>query len=400
MKDKGETIENFEGFEQPTSSDTFFGVSDIPNVGSNVNLDAVIKEDLVIEEEGEETSETKNKKNPPAKKEEEEVVFESFEKKETPFEEGDEEEEEEKGKAKPNTNVKSSALSTLTFLQEKGFIEGALEDGKDYSDVEIEDMVEDAWDKSIDEAVEESAKNLPQQIKDLIKYATKGGDVNELLATMVTVASNPINKNSDIEEESVQEASVRQDLKEQGYDEEYISTQLEFLKDSGKLGAIGKKAFEKIVAKQDKLAEDKVKEIEAENNNKKTKSREFRTSLTNFVTQTKEVKGLTLSTEDSQVLPTYISEPKIQLADGRVVTELQADIYKAMGDKESLIALAKVVKSGFDFSSVKKKAVTEETRQNRRELQGKKPDVATTATSRQNKTRTIKPLWDLIGDDE
>jgi hypothetical protein len=71
-----------------------------------------------------------------------------------------------------------------------------------------------------------------------------------------------------------------------------------------------------------------------------------------------------------------------------------------MGDKESLIALAKVVKSGFDFSSVKKKAVTEETRQNRRELQGKKPDVATTATSRQNKTRTVKPLWDLIGDDE
>ena len=399
MGKESKTLDNFDGFENPSEPVTFFGESDIPSVEGDEILDVVINDDIDTEE----TSEKEKNKNPKSKtKEEEEVVFESFEKKENPFEEEEEEEEEgqETGdKKKPVANQIKPSVATLTFLKEKGFVEAELEDGKEYSDDEIENLVEDAWEDSIDKALEETLGNLPPQVKELVKFANKGGDVNELLASMVIVATNPINKNSDISEESVQEASVRADLKEQGYDEEYIQTHIEVLKDTNKLEAIGKKAFEKIVAKQEKETADKVKEIEEANKTKKQKAREFKTDLSTFVGETKEVKGLSLSKEDITALPSYISEPKVELADGRIVTELQADIYKAMGNKESLVALAKVVKSGFDFSSIKKKAITEETKGNRRELANKKPDVVTTATSSGTvKAKRQRDLVDLLGD--
>ena len=397
MGKESKTLDNFDGFENPSEPVTFFGESDIPSVEGDEILDVVINDDI----DAEETSEEGKNKNLKSKTKEEEVVFESFEKKENPFEEEEEEEEgQETGdKKKPVANQIKSSVATLTFLKEKGFVEAELEDGKEYSDDEIENLVEDAWEDSIDKALEETLGNLPSQIKELVKFANKGGDVNELLASMVIVATNPINKNSDISEESVQEASVRADLKEQGYDEEYIQTHIEVLKDTNKLEAIGKKAFEKIVAKQEKETADKVKEIEEANKTKKQKAREFKTDLSTFVGETKEVKGLSLSKEDVTALPSYISEPKVELADGRIVTELQADIYKAMSNKESLVALAKVVKSGFDFSSIKKKAITEETKGNRRELANKRPDVVTTATSSGTvKTKRQRDLVDLLGD--
>ena len=202
MGKESKTLDNFDGFENPSEPVTFFGESDIPSVEGDEILDVVINDDI----DAEETSEEGKNKNPKSKtKEEEEVVFESFEKKENPFEEEEEEEEEgqETGdKKKPVANQIKPSVATLTFLKEKGFVEAELEDGKEYSDDEIENLVEDAWEDSIDKALEETLGNLPPQVKELVKFANKGGDVNELLASMVIVATNPINKNSDISEES------------------------------------------------------------------------------------------------------------------------------------------------------------------------------------------------------
>ena len=88
MGKESKTLDNFDGFENPSEPVTFFGESDIPSVEGDEILDVVINDDI----DAEETSEEEKNKNPKSKTKEEEVVFESFEKKENPFEEEEEEE--------------------------------------------------------------------------------------------------------------------------------------------------------------------------------------------------------------------------------------------------------------------------------------------------------------------
>ena len=80
MGKESKTLDNFDGFENPSEPVTFFGESDIPSVEGDEILDVVINDDIDTEE----TSEKEKNKNPKSKtkEEEEEVIFESFEKKE------------------------------------------------------------------------------------------------------------------------------------------------------------------------------------------------------------------------------------------------------------------------------------------------------------------------------
>lgn len=365
---KEKTITEFEGWEDQAEQHVFFGETEIA-------VDPVEEAVKDAKETIVQTTESTEKKSEQEDEDETKIIAEQFKEFEdgfTPSGEEDNEEDEDENKQKnPQTasTSKPTNLKALEFLKEKGLVKFEVEDGKTLTEEEAEGLIEDSWEAGIEEALDQEIKELPEEVKNLIKYATKGGNVGELLSKMVTYATSPINKNSDISLETTQIAAITADLRSQDFDQEYIDTQIEFLKDSGKLATIGEKAYNKIVAAQEKEIQQEVQNKKAEVENNKIKAREYKLKVTNHVNSLTEVGGLPLSKEDKKILPIYISEPTVELKDGRFVSELQADIFKAMSDPNKIVLLAKLVKSDFDFSAVVRRGVTQQSNEVKKVIQ-------------------------------
>lgn len=326
--------------------------------------------------------------------EEENDVFSSFSK-EASEEEEEEEDNEEEGapaKAKKGTAVKVNSMSTLAFLKEKGLVNYDLEEGTEMTEELAESMLEDTWENSIEAATAESIKDLPQDLKDLIKFVGAGGDMGTMLTKLATNASAPINANSDMDLESNQILALSSDLRDQGYDEEDIEDQIALLKGNGKLEARAVKAFNKIVEKQSQATSTEVANIAAQREANKKRAREYKNNITGHINSLTEVKGMPISKTDKVKLPTYISEPSVEMKDGRYVSQFQADIFDIMADKDQVTLLAKLVSTKFDFSALTKKEQTAAARQIKEVIQNTEKVTPKSSESKGKK----KPIWDML----
>jgi hypothetical protein len=387
MSGTEKTIDQFAGWEDTSQQHDFFGET-------NLEVDVV----EIASKDDVKTEETLAKEK--EEQEEQELVddqFSSFEKNAPKVQTEDEDEDDKTppGKKEPVTNVNNK--QTLEFLKEKGLVDYELEEGKELTEEEAEHLIEDSWEKALESEVEATIKDLPQDIKDLIKFASKGGNVGELLGKMVQHATSGITKNSDIENEDVQVLAITMDLKNQGYDQEYIDSQVEFLKDSGKLGNISKKSFDKIVAQQEAETAGQVQRQKENLDNRKKQAREYKTNITTHINSLNEMGGLPISKQDKTVLPTYISEPTVELQDGRYVSEMQADLFKVMADKDKIVLLAKLLKTDFDFSAIERKKQTQAARGVREAVERVDRKELSNSESGGHKSNK-KALWDMLED--
>jgi hypothetical protein len=387
MSGTEKTIDQFAGWEDTSQQHDFFGET-------NLEVDVV----EIASKDDVKTEETLAKEK--EEKEEQELIddqFSSFEKNAPKVQTEDEDEDDKTppGKKEPVTNVNNK--QTLEFLKEKGLVDYELEEGKELTEEEAEHLIEDSWEKALESEVEATIKDLPQDIKDLIKFASKGGNVGELLGKMVQHATSGITKNSDIENEDVQVLAITMDLKNQGYDQEYIDSQVEFLKDSGKLGNISKKSFDKIVAQQEAETAGQVQRQKENLDNRKKQAREYKTNITTHINSLNEMGGLPISKQDKTVLPTYISEPTVELQDGRYVSEMQADLFKVMADKDKIVLLAKLLKTDFDFSAIERKKQTQAARGVREAVERVDRKELSNSESGGHKSNK-KALWDMLED--
>ena len=385
MSGTEKTIDQFAGWEDTSQQHDFFG---------ETNLEADVIE--IASKDDVKTEETLAKEK--EEKEEQELIddqFKSFEKSSKVETETEEDDKTPSGKKEPVTNVNNK--QTLEFLKEKGLVDYELEDGKELSEEEAEHLIEDSWEKALEVEVEATIKDLPQDIKDLIKFASKGGDVGELLSKMVQHATSGITKNSDIENEDVQVLAVTMDLRNQGYDQEYIDSQVEFLKGSGKLGNISKKSFDKIIAEQEAETAGQVQRQKDNVEFRKKQAREYKTNITTHINSLNEMGGLPISKQDKTILPTYISEPTVELQDGRYVSEMQADLFKVMADKDKIVLLAKLLKTDFDFSAIERKKQTQAARGVREAVERVDRKELSNSESGGHKSNK-KALWDMLED--
>lgn len=400
MGTEKETIEQFAGWENPSQQHDFFGETNLQE-----NVDIVTQ---ALEDDATLTPEEKEKtKAQPKPKDEQKIIDEQFKSFESTSNETEEEEEEdedldnpnEEGKApKANNNGTVNSKSTLAFLTEKGFINFEAEEGKELTEEEAANVLEDSWENSIEEGIEDSIKGLPAEIQDLIRVASKNGDYKTLMQKMASGSNSGFDATSDIETEEVQILAITEDLRNQGYDAEEIETQIEFLKEKDKLATMGKKAFDKLIAKKEQDRKAYVKQVADQKETVKKNARDYKANLITHISSLEEVKGLTLNKKDKETLPSYISDPTIELQDGRVISELQADLFKVMADKDQIVLLAKVLKSGFDFSSLERKAVSKEARTLKGSIQNQKEVTGTISNSSTSKKAGKKAVWDYLDD--
>ena len=382
MSGTEKTIDQFAGWEDTSQQHDFFGETNlVEDVVTTVEKDDVVDPAKKVEEE--------NKA-----KEEQELIDEQFKEFSGVSKVSSEDDDDDSSKGGETASV-VSPKSTLAFLKERGLVDYELEEGQELSDDDADNLLEDSWEKSVEAEVEATIKDLPDELKQLIKFASKGGDVGELLGKMVQHATSGINKNSDISNEDVQVLAVTMDLRSQGYDQEYIDDQIEFLKEKDKLEGIAKKSFDKIVAEQETETAGEVQRQKEAVEFRKKQAREYKTNITTHINSLEEMGGLPISKQDKTILPTYISEPTVELQDGRFVSEMQADLFKVMADKDKIVLLAKLLKTDFDFSAIERKKQSQAARGIKDEIQ-RADKTQRISNSGGGQKPNKKAIWDMI----
>ena len=174
-----------------------------------------------------------------------------------------------------------------------------------------------------------------------------------------------------------------------------LDDQIEFLKEKDKLEGVAKKAFDKIVKEQETETATQVQRQQENVDVRKKAARDYKTNITTHINNLEETGGLPISKQDKTTLPTYISEPSVELQDGRFVSEMQADLFKVMADKDKIVLLAKLLKSDFDFSAIERKKQTQAARGIRDEVQRIDRTERVSHTGGGQKPNK-KAVWDML----
>jgi len=253
----------------------------------------------------------------------------------------DEEEDEE-------TNDISTSIGVLNQMKEKGLLHYELEEDEELTEELAEQLIEDSYDASLDARAEEMMKDLPESVKNLVKYSLKGGNPDALMAQMVQQPTNTIDADMDMTDEANQEAVVRASRIEKGEDKESIDSYIGWLKDSKKLEAVATKEHISVVAKKKDFLKNQAKAQADKSKAARLNAKKFKQEVVTLVNN--KDNGVKLSRQEKKELPDYMTTPNVELKNGAHISQMQSDIFEALKDKEKALKLAKILKNDFDFT--------------------------------------------------
>jgi hypothetical protein len=236
-----------------------------------------------------------------------------------------------------------------------------------------EEILEDDFDSRVSQQVDDLFKDLPEEARNMNKFILAGGTMQEYMATLNDKPVG-VTRGMDLAEASNQEAIVRNQLKSDDFDDEYITSQIQYLKDSGMLEKTATTHYKKWEAK-DKTSQEALleRQAEAKRADKDNRKKE-RAGVSDYINKTVSVKGFNISRNDKKDLPNYMSEKSVKYENGTEMTPMHRDLYAAMSDPETSVVLAKLLRNKFDFTKLKQAAVTEK-------VKGVKDNVRRSSTS-------------------
>lgn len=347
------------------------------------------------EKKEEKTSEKEEKKSEEEPEEKHEFGFEDKDKE-------DSQEVEKKPKAdKVGKDSKEQEIEesikpyrVVDFLVKQGIIEMNDEDLKEFEeldDIDKEEVIKDYYFKAVEDKFEEDIKNLPEIVKNTLKIAIKGGDVDEYLAKVYTQKSTGLTKNMNLNDELNQEKIVMQKLVDEGYDEDYIQSQIDFLKDSDKLQITAEKHYTQWKKAEDLREKEYLRRAEENERVKRDSQIDYRKSITQHLSSMEDIKGFKITKKETTELPDYVAVPNIKTSNGQVITGFQKDLFEAMKDKDKVVLMAKLLRSDFDFSSFEKNIKSEQTKNLKENIQRQKTnkDINSTTGSSQKPKRLV-----------
>ena len=272
-----------------------------------------------------------------------------------------------KAKSKSKDKEESTTSSALNLLKDKGILDFELEEGEELTEELAEEILEDKFDEAIEGRIGELFAGLPDVVKQMIKFAKDGGDPTAFVQTLAQATSTGLTTNMDMSQEANQEAVMKTMLKKDGYDDEDISTQIEFLKDSGKLKAMAEKRFDVWNKNQEKETTALAAAQEYKKKQDREELRERKATLIAELQTTAEVDGIKLNSKDKREIPSYIFDKNIELENGSKISSYHKDVWEAMSNKKASLQLAKLLRErkkdgSFDFSKIEKIAETAVTR--------------------------------------
>jgi hypothetical protein len=362
-----------------------------PADDNNFFEEEIKEEESITEEEKKETTE---KKEDPEEKKEETKTGEEEKKEDVSFNfDGEEEEIVNTDEPGQKEETVSASVSTANYLKEKGIVSFELEEGETLTPEKADEIVENKFEESVDNRLAEMLKELPPEVKSIVKFTANGGDFKDVIRTFQSTSNGNIEEGMDLEDEANQSTIVRQFLIEDGYDED-VEEQIEFLKEKGKLASIAAKKY-KIWSEEQKEEKASVLAQQEEEKKKIKEDRKiFKSSLHDTLKDKTDLSGITLTDKDKSDLPNYISDMNIKLKGGGYASKMQMALHSAMQDKDKLVLLAKLLKSDFDFSDIEKAAITKKSKAVKDDVRRTKPSVDT--SKKKNSRSTVRNIVELM----
>ena len=313
-----------------------------------------------IEEDEEKDPDEKEKKEDSKKSkknEEEEEIF-------------SDEEEETEGKKKEKNSEETTTISDVNIvmkLKERGLIDFDLEEGQELTEEEASDLLEESLEAAVQQNLADIFRDLPPIVKDFNKFVSDGGDPMEFIKTHKNHAEKGLSLGMDLSKDETQEKVLRILFAEEGLDDDLIDSQIDFLKDNGKLKSLSEKkyqAWSKSVAEEQKKLLEKQEE---DKKDKKEKEKKYRRDLADFITSNDTVGDLKLNKRDKNSLTSYIMDKNVRLQNGQFISSFYADLNSVLGNTEATVQLAKLLKlrdkaGKFSFKEIEKDIETSVTK--------------------------------------
>lgn len=383
MKVENNSLESFQGWGQEESNEDFFKDLDEISAGESSFEEGLTQPEDT--QQGEEDQEEDGEGATPI----EEDMFQASE-------QGDAEPEPGEGEDFENT---LSTVKTLNFLKEKGFID--FESEEELTEETANEVLEDSFAAAVESRVEDLFDGLPDSVKQLNNYVLKGGDLNSFIDNLINTSKGGIQDGMDIEDENSQETIVREMMRKDGNDEELIETQIEFLKDSGKLGMFARKNYEKWKEErkqQHKALVEKQARIEKEI---RQNLRESKRRMKEVLSKSKDLGGIPVNKEIKDSIPEYAVDRTVKLQNGSYISQMQKELYYDLPQNETAyLQLAALMRNRnedgtFNFNNIKEAVQTEITGKVRDGVRRVDNSIPTNSKNRSFK-QTNKSLADFF----
>lgn len=306
----------------------------------------------------EEDNEKEKKEDPnKSKKNEEEEIFNN-------------EEEDIEGKKKEKNPEEITTISDVNIvmkLKERGLIDFDLEEGQELTEEEASDLLEESLEAAVQQNLADIFKDLHPIVKDFNKFVSDGGDPMEFIKTHKNHAEKGLSLGMDLSKDETQEKVLRMLFAEEGLDDDLIDSQIDFLKDNGKLKNLSEKKYQtwskSVAEEQRKLLEKQ----EEDKKNKKEKEKKYRRDLADFIASNDTVGNLKLNKGDKNSLTSYIMDRNVKLQNGQFISSFYADLNSVLGNTEAIVQLAKLLKlrdkaGKFSFKEIEKDIETSVTK--------------------------------------
>lgn len=385
QQDNDSTMDIFEGWETP-SDENFFDAPDAQTGDTDDTPEPAQPDNTDDAADTDDKAET----NDDTTKEDEFDFFGETDLDEDDNSEATDDSEDDSDDVSKDASAGSN-ISMLNSLKERGLLDYELEEGEELDEERAGELIEDRFEASIEDRLGGLLQGLPPLTQQLIKFASNGGNEQEFLAQAMKQPSVSITKDMDLKDAKNAELVIKTQLEADGHDEEYITANIEFLKDSGKLSSMAEKVHPKMIAKDEAERAATLEKVATQKAAMKDNQRKFKADLVSKVNELSEVKGFTLSAKDKKDLPNYMADTTVQNGNSKV-SQFQKDLYDTLQDKDNAVLLAKLVRSKFDFSELVKNATTKKVK----DIQGDVRRSRKTASSGSSQTSAKKNLADYF----
>ncbi len=292
----------------------------------------------------------------------------------------------------------SPNVYVLNKLKEKGYVNFELEDGEELTDELAEELIAEGFDESVENRVKELITDLSDDKKEAVQFLLKGGKLEDLLGAYADTDS--IDINADLDKEENQIAVMKKLLSLEDKDAEEVETEIEFLKDSGKLKLMAEKKLGKYKLEIDANQKEIVKAQQLRIETEKKQIKESKTKVATFLSTNQDVDGIKISLSDKKELPSFMVDKTVKLQNGTSISEMQKVLfYDLPKNEKALIQLATLLRNrnedgSFNFDSIEKTAQTKVVQKVRQEIRRDKSSIPGSSTNKNG--NSAKSLADLF----
>jgi hypothetical protein len=263
--------------------------------------------------------------------------------------------DEDPDKEKTDPKKENVYSPVLEGLKEKGLLDME-ELPEDVDSEQLLTIIEDTLEANVKQGVEETIKDLPENVKELLSYTLNGGSMEDFIS--LYAKDQEISLGTDMEKEANQVKFMRMIMSEEGYDDDDIEEQIKYLKESDKLEAISAKRFTKWKENQKKSIEQAKEEQKKNIERQKIEERKLKENLSKIIKESDKIGQLPISARDKETLTSYMTDRTLRTDDGNYVTKFYNDLSKAVKNEKSFIQLAKLLRDmkdgDFDFKTIEK----------------------------------------------